>query len=139
MIKIKRVYHHHDKWEEAKAGMWRRPTGSERDYLVQKCAEFMANTDAFREAMYQAIEEWPVSCEVNFTKRSGNRIAWLGWAACCIAIDCPEEPTRAAWWKLTRQQREDADAAAAEVILEWERRYKEGEQPCLRIESASMF
>jgi hypothetical protein len=127
--KIKRVFHHHDLWEEAGAGMWRRPTGSERQYLIQKCAEFMDNTDAFREAMYQAIEEWPISCEVNFTNRNNNRQAWLGHAACCIAIECPEEPTRAAWWTLSKAKRDAADAAAAEVIEEWERRYLERLKP----------
>lgn len=103
--------------------MWRRPTGSEREYLIQRCVEFMANTEAFRDAMYQAIEEWPISCQVNLTNRANNRQAWLGHAACCIAIDCPEEPTRTAWWMLTQEQRDAADAAAAEAIEVWESSY----------------
>lgn len=132
-MKFKRVFRHHDEWEEAKAGMWRRPTGTERDFLIAKCSDFMKDTAAFKAAMLRALEEWPISCEVNFTSRSNNKQAWLGHAACCIAIDCPEEPTRAAWWTLTKKQRDAADAAAAEVIQEWERRYAE----CLSTKSES--
>lgn len=84
--------------------------------------------------MYRAIEEWPNSCEVNLTSRANNRQAWLGHAACCIAIECPEEPTRAAWWTLTQAQRDAGDEAAAEVIREWERRYN-----CQNTGSESMF
>lgn len=122
---MRRVYHHYEKWEETKAGLWRRPTGEERQALIANCAVFMADTSAFRRAMERAIEEWPISCEANFTTKSINRQAWLGHAACCIAIGCPEEPTRAAWWKLTQMQRDLADEAAAEVIKIWEQRYKE--------------
>lgn len=117
-----RIYHHYEKWEETKAGMWRRPSGEERNILIAQCKEFMSDTSQFRAAMLRAIEEWPISCEVNFTTKAINRQAWLGHAACCIAIDCPEEPTRAAWWLLTEQQRNDADDAAAEVITIWEAR-----------------
>lgn len=127
--KLKRVFAHYSTWEEAKAGMWRRPTGNERDYLIQKCAEFMSITSQFKSAMLRAIDEWPISCEFNFTSRANNRQAWLGHAACCIAINCPEEPTRAAWWTLTQKQRDDADMAAAEVIDIWERRYLREDAP----------
>lgn len=124
MRKLKRVYRPFSEWEETYAGMWMRPTGEERAQHIEKCALFMADTDAFRAAMLRAIDEWPNSCEVAFTSTASNRQAWLGHAACCIAIGCPEEPTRAAWWKLTQEAREAGDAAAAEVILIWEERYR---------------
>ena len=129
--KLKRVFRHYSEWEEAKAGMWRRPTGSERDYLIAKCSEFMNDTAQFRAAMLRAISEWPESCEVNFTSRGNNRQAWLGHAACCIAIDCPEEPTRAAWWTLSKAKRDAADEAAAEVIEIWEAKYGASPMPIL--------
>lgn len=124
-----RIYHHYEKWEETKAGLWRRPCGEERRMWIEQCAVFMANTAQFRDAMRRAIVEWPISCEVNFTTKAINRQAWLGHAACCIAIGCPEEPTRAAWWTLTQKQRDDADAAAAEVIEEWERMRYQSNKP----------
>ena len=120
---IKRVFRHYSEWEEARCGMWIRPIGSEREYHIQRCREFMADTELFRSAMFRAINEWPVSCEVNLTNGSNNRRAWIGHAACCMAIGCPEEPTRAAWWTLTQSQRDAADAAAEEAIREWERAY----------------
>lgn len=122
---MRRIFHPYHKWEETAAGLWVRPTGDERAVLIEKCRRFMSNTEAFRAAMFRAIDEWPISCEVNLTAKSINRQAWLGHAACCIAISCPEEPTRAAWWKLTERQRNLADEAAAEAIREWERRYAE--------------
>lgn len=136
--KIKRIFHHHSKWEEADAGMWRRPTGSEREWHIQRCHEFMEDTARFRDAMLKAISDWPISCEVNLSNPHNNRQAWLGHAACCIAIECPEEPTRAAWWKLTQKQRDDADDAAAEVIDIWERRQL-GECQSTELESASLM
>jgi hypothetical protein len=123
MPKFNRVYRPYYEWEETAAGLWRRPTGDERSAWILRCAEFMAVTVNFRNGMLRAIEEWPNSCEVNFTSYASNRQAWLGHAACCISIGCPEEPTRAAWWTLTERQRVDADKAAAEVILIWEERY----------------
>lgn len=74
--------------------------------------------------MMLVIKEWPVSCEVNFTKRGNNKQAWLGHAACCLDVGSPEEPTRAAWWTLPSEIREAGDAAAAEVIAIWEERYR---------------
>lgn len=121
---MKRVYHPYNKWEETAAGLWRKQTGRERVLYMERCSAFMAVTALFRAAMFRVIQEWPISCEANFTTKSINRQAWLGHAACCIAIDCPEETTRAAWWTLTQPQRESADMAAAEAITEWERLYK---------------
>jgi hypothetical protein len=120
---MKRVYHHYEKWEETHAGMWRRPTGAERQEWIGKVAAFMADTDKFKAAMLRAIKEWPISCEANFTCSSVNKQAWLGHAACCIAIGCPEEPTRSAWWTLSQELRDAADAAAAEVIMIWQADY----------------
>lgn len=130
---MKRIYHSYDKLEETKAGLWRRPTGSEREALILECGHFMANTAAFRSAMVRAIHEWPISCEQNFSTKSINRQAWLGHAACCIAIGCPEEPTRAAWWTLTQSQRDAADAAAEEVIKEWETMEREKANQRIRV------
>lgn len=120
---MKRIYHPYDQWEETAAGLWRRPAGEERRQWIERCAIFMADTSQFRAAMFRAIHEWPISCIVNLTTKSINRQAWLGHAACCIAMGCPEEPTRAAWWRLTQTQRDLADQAAAEAIQEWEKMY----------------
>jgi hypothetical protein len=136
---LKPVFKPYWLWEEGQFGMWRRPTGSERDYLIQKCSEFMNDTERFKEHMIRAINEWPTSCEVNFTKRGNNRQAWLGHAACCIGIDCPEEPTRAAWWTLSKAKRDAADAAAAEVIEIWEVHYRGEDKECPNTELALTF
>jgi len=117
---MKRIYRNYREWEETRAGLWNRPVGIERDTHIEKCSVFMSDTMLFERAMFRVILEWPISCEVNFTSKGSNRQAWLGHAACCIEIGCPEEPTRAAWWKLTQEQRDLADASAAKVIKVWE-------------------
>jgi hypothetical protein len=124
---MKRVYHHYEKWEETAAGLWRRPTGVERQMWIETAAEFMRDTELFRAGMLRAVKEWPISCEVNFTSPGTNQQAWLGHAACCISTGCPEEPTRAAWWTLTQELRDAADKAAAEVIVLWQNDYMKGE------------
>src|SRR5690348_3445040 len=135
---LERIHHPYQDWEETKAGMWKRPNGLERDEHINRCSAFMADTKQFRAAMLRAISEWPISCEQNLTCFDLNRQAWLGHAACCIAIGCPEEPTRAAWWTLTQEQRDAADAAAAEVIAIWEQQHTE-RMRCQSAQSVLMF
>ena len=120
---MRRIFYHYTDWEETYAGLWRRVSGEERQQLIAKCAIFMADTLQFQRAMAQVIQEWPISCEINFTIMAANRQAWLGRAACCLALQCPEEPTRSAWWMLTQAQRDDADTAAAMLITQWEHAY----------------
>lgn len=122
-MKLKQVFIRYELWEETKCGLWVQKSGIERTQLIHKVKRFMENTDQFYQAMRRVIAEWPVSCEVNFTNANMNHIAWLGHAACCIELGIPEECTRTAWWKLTQQQRDDADKVAAHCIRIWKRNY----------------
>jgi predicted RNA polymerase sigma factor len=101
--------------------MWRITSGSERALLLSMVKEFMANTGAFREAMMRALKEWPNSCEMNMSATSINKQAFIGHAACCIAINCPEDVTRCGWHELTQEQQDRANAAADEAIAEWQK------------------
>lgn len=124
MGKFKRVFHHHDKWEDAAAGMWRRNTsGEERVRLALEAASVMRNPGIFYEAMAKVTREWPYSCEANLTAPTVNRRAWLGHAGCCILVGSPEDVTRQAWWTLTQTEQDAANAAADRAIAEWETRY----------------
>jgi hypothetical protein len=55
------------------------------------------------------------------TDISQNRRAWIGHAACCMAIKCPEYITRSAWGYLTKEQQDLANAEADRAIAWWER------------------
>jgi len=120
---IRRVYHHYDQWEEYKHGMWR--TANIEPGMLEKAIAFTGDAELYGSHMRRVIVEWPISCEQNLTCKGMNRLAWVGHAACCLAIGCPEQLTRAAWHYLTQEQQDDANAQAANAVETWERRYLE--------------
>lgn len=121
---IKRIYHHCEKWEEVPAGMWRLVSGAERSDLLAKAIEFTGNAKLYGGWMMRALEAWPFSCENSLSCVDMNRQAWIGHAATCLAINCPEDITREAWRYLTKQQQDDANAMADLAIGEWEMRHE---------------
>lgn len=119
-MKMERIYHSHEKWEEYPAGLWRSVYGEERDSLLKRAIEFTGDAELYGSFMLRIIREWPFSCEHNLTCEEMNRQAWIGHAACCLAIECPEDITRLAWHQLTKQQQDDANKKADEAIKQWE-------------------
>ena len=87
MPPLERVFHHYEDLEEFHAGLWRIVRGKERQNNIEAAGDLMRCPDEFKEAMRQAITEWPKSCEANLTAESVNRIAWLGHAGCCLGAD----------------------------------------------------
>ena len=78
--------------------------------------------------MLRVVNEWPLSCEHNLTADC-NRQAWIGQAACCLALGVPEDITREAWHMLTQSQQDEANRKADEAILVWE----EHQDACLEL------
>lgn len=115
---MKRIYHHCDVLEES--SMWAKINGERADEFAEKAAELMKEPDVFKDAMRQALEKWPLSCEHNLSAKPLNRLAWLGHAGCFLATGSPEECTRAGWWRLDRDQQDEANRVADEVVKEWE-------------------
>lgn len=120
---MRQIFHHFEKLEEHRAGMWRITTPTERDGLVDAAADLMRNRDAFRDAMFQAVREWPMSMEAAMTTPSLNQRAFMGHAGCCIAVGSPEDLTRLAWHSLRPDQQDEANAAADEAIALWRELY----------------
>ena len=104
--------------------MWSRVHGERRAVLLQQAIEFTGNHALYGSWMLKVTQQWPTSCEHNLTDIGMNRRAWVGHAACCLAIDCPEDITREAWGYLTQQQQEDANQRADEAIFTWEQSYE---------------
>ena len=123
--RFKRVYHPYHLWEEYHAGMWVVTAGEKRKAHAIAAKNLMRNPNEFREAMLRAVNEWPISCEVNLTASSINQRAWLGHAGCCIAVGSPEDCTRLGWHMLNEEEQDKANAAADEAIEEWAKRYAE--------------
>jgi hypothetical protein len=120
---MKRVYHPYHKWEEYHEGMWRSVSGKERETFLQEAITFTGDHELYGDFMLQVIQDWPYSCEHNLTCMSINRKAWIGRAACCIGINCPEDIVREAWAYLTQEQQDKANAKADEAIKKWETEY----------------
>jgi hypothetical protein len=117
---IKRKHHHFSKWEEHKHGMWNVITGKKKDDLLIKAIEFTGNAELYGKYMMRVATEWKHSCDENLSNKSLNRQAWIGHAACCLAIGCPESITREAWHHLSQEQQDRANKKADEAILFWE-------------------
>jgi len=123
---LKRVYHPYWLWEEYHAGMWKKAHAKEEAGLLQTAIEFTGNAELYGRSMIEAVHLWPWSCEHNLTCKSMNRQAWIGHAACCIAIACPEYITRLAWHTLSQKQQDDANSKADTAIEYWEHHYERG-------------
>ena len=120
---MRRVFYHHKDAEDCRLGMWKKMHGAEREAMFLRVANFMVDTQAFKAAMFRAIVEWPKATEMNLTTTSVNQQAWVGHAACFLAVGSPEEVTRDAWWTLTAIQQRDANRAADEAIAHWKNTY----------------
>jgi hypothetical protein len=120
--KIKRIYHHYMSWEEHHAKMWHSLPKEEFNEMLPKAIEFTGNHELYGAWMLKVLKVWPISCEQNLTDNSINRRAWIGHAACCLAIGCPENITRQAWHYLTKDQQDDANNKADQAISIWENR-----------------
>lgn len=121
---MRQVWHHYETWEEFNFGMWRLVSTEESRELLPKAIEFTGDHVLYGSYMRRVISEWPISCEHNLTNISMNRLAWVGHAACCLAIQCPESVTRSAWKVLTHEQQHLANEQARLAVMQWEQLYE---------------
>lgn len=119
---MKRIWHPYTLWEDWRSGMWRRVLPEEEGGFIEAAVQFTGDAVLYGSFMLRVTSEWPYSCEHNLTDVAMNRRAWVGHAAACMAIQCPEYLTRRAWWMLSQEQRDDADEQATAAIEAWHRR-----------------
>jgi len=136
---IERIYIRWDWWEEYHFGLWRNVYGEERDKYLKMAIRFTGNAELYGKYMLLALRRWPYSCTNNLSNTSINRQAWIGHAACCIAIGCPEDITRLAWHELTQEQQDLANHKADIAIATWEQYFHKGVQLCLNIASGLTY
>ena len=120
---MKQQYYSYLDWEDWKAGMYSNVPKSQEQDSIKKAIEFTGNAKLYGSWMLKVIEKWPIACAQNLTNPSINQQAWVGHAACCMAIKCPEHITRMAWAYLTQQQQDDANDQADIAIEKWKKQY----------------
>lgn len=114
-----RVFHTYEKWECYKAGFY---ASSKPGMTKAQCEEayrdFLADEQAFRDALQVVIKTWKHSCEHYLTNNSMNRIAWLGQAAACQGVGLPAT-FRSGFYLLSEEQQTHANEIALEALNEW--------------------
>ena len=121
-MKLDRVWHDIARWEEIDAGMW--SDVDDPSLHLRKAIVFTGDHELYGSYMQRVIKEWPISCENALTDYNLNRRAWVGHAACAMALGCPEDITRKAWGYLTDEQQEMANRQADGAIKAWEFNYR---------------
>lgn len=114
---MNRIYHHVDEWEEIKANMWGEV--ADRKSAISQAIAFTGDHELYGHYMMRVITEWPKSCENALSDGRINQKAWVGHAACAMAMQIPEDITREAWGFLTNEQRVLANKQAERAIRQW--------------------
>lgn len=117
---LAKIWHPYTDWEDYQNGMWRSVSGRARIRFLKEAVEFTGDAQLYGSFMRRVIREWPKACEHHLTDLNINRKAWIGHAAACLALQCPEEITRQAWGYLSEGQQDAANIQAEQAILEWE-------------------
>ena len=120
---MKRIYHHHLKWEDYKNGMWSKVDKDVESDMLNVAIEFTGDHLRYGKAMRRVINEWKYCVEHNLTNKDINRRAWIGHAAVSLELGIPEYIVRDAWGHLTDTQRDLANRQADLAIQQWEYEY----------------
>ena len=124
-LSIARIWHPYWNWEDYHAGMWRKlPKYDERKAFAE-ALEFTGDHKLYGSWMRRVVDEWPAACEHNFTDSATNKQAWVGHAACALALGLPEYIVRKAWALLSDEQRVAANKEADEAYAVWLDRYRQ--------------
>jgi len=107
--------------------------------FTQKAIEFTGDHRLYGHYMRRVIKEWPISCEDALTDPFINQKAWIGHAACALALRCPEDIVRKAWGKLTDEQQYLANQEASAAIQAWKDDYIKDRELHRSMEEAVLF
>ena len=136
-MRLNRVYHPVDQWEEVRHNMWGEV--EDRATWIERAIRFTGNHKKYGSYMRRVVEEWPISCENALTDYRINRKAWIGHAACALAMRCPEDVVREAWGRLNDEQRLLANREAERSIAIWEIGYRARQSVHTDLGAAMLF
>ena len=124
-MKIKRIYHSWELWEDHQNGFYNNVSGKDKEKMIEKVIELFTDPNKTREYMIKVVNQWLHSCQHNLTNESMNKIAYLGQGACCLYAGVPSTITMEAWSKVPSEFQDIADSIAIEVLELWEYRHVE--------------
>lgn len=114
-----RIFHTWEKWECFKAGFYgEAPEGMTQEEGEERYAEFLADSEAFENALRCVTEKWVNSCEHYLTNDRMNRIAWLGQASVAFTLGIPS-CCRGGFNRLTADQQLAANQLALKFLNAW--------------------
>lgn len=114
-----RIFHTYEKWECYKAGFYKTTKdGMSKDQCEEAYRAFLSDSVRFSGALEHVITQWKHSCEHYLTNAAMNRIAWLGQAAACHAIQIPSE-FRSGFYLLTLEEQNTANEIALKYLNKW--------------------
>lgn len=116
---IKQTFHHYEEWEDYQCGMYDE-LNEGRAGRVELARSLLSSPDICERWMREVVKRWKIASEQVFSNPHVNRKPWLGQAACCLYAGVKEDETREAWWQLSDDERNTANAIAQQVINEWE-------------------
>lgn len=114
---MNRIFHPFNEWEEVQANMW--GERADRKSALRDAIDFTGDHELYGYYMMRVVNEWTKSCENALTDTVLNQKAWVGHAACAMALQIPEDITREAWGHLTDEQRLLANRQADRAIRHW--------------------
>jgi ParB-like chromosome segregation protein Spo0J len=118
-----RIFHTYENWECHKAGFYAsRKEGMTQEQCEQSYAEYLADTERFKEGLQGVLDNWINSCEHYLTNKAMNRIAWLGQAAMCYSTGVPSKFC-AGFNRLTSEQQDKANLVALDALNYWRVKY----------------
>ena len=120
-MRIKQVHHPYWHWEEINHNMW--GSVSDRKSYLGMAIRFTSKPELYGHYMRIVANHWSVSCENALTDPHLNHRAWIGHAACAMALRCPEDIVREAWRHLTDEQKFLANQEADRAIAAWKHDY----------------
>ena len=118
---MKRIYHHHKKWEEVKYCMYDNYNTKQEDILIKKVVDYFNKENLVKKYMRFVVNNFKFSCEHNFTNPSMNKIAFLGQASVSAYLKIPREITMKAWNLLSERTQNRANSIAIKEIERWDK------------------
>lgn len=120
MLKLKKIYHEWQLWEDYKYGFY--DNNNDKILITNKVIHMFSSEKLTEKYMGRVINEWKYSCEQNLTNESMNKIAYIGQAAACLYCGASNLTTMYSWKFLTNEIRDRSDKIASKKILEWKQK-----------------